>query len=111
MVTPKGISPDPGEVRVVEEFLTPTNLKQLKTFLGLINYCRRFVNGFSKIASPLNALTRKGVKFCWTEACSAAFDKLKCALVSASILAYPNVKEPFLLFVDASSTGIGFTFA
>ena len=60
-------------------------------------------------AGPLNALTKKGVKFEWTEACSDAFDKLKRALVSAPILAYPNFKEELLLFVDASSTGIGFT--
>ena len=56
-------------------------------------------------------MTRKGVKFCWSESCAGAFDKLKRALVSAPILAYPNFKEPFLLFVDASSSGIGFTLA
>ena len=57
----------------------------------------------------MNALTRKGVSFKWSEQCAVAFDKLKRALVSAPVLAYPNFCEPFLLFVDASSTGIGFT--
>ena len=57
----------------------------------------------------MNALTKKNVPFDWTVACAEAFDKLKRALVSAPILAYPNFREPFLLFVDASSTGIGFT--
>ena len=56
-------------------------------------------------------MPRKGVTFCWSESCADAFHKLKCALVSAPILAYPNFKEPLLLFVDASSTGIGFTLA
>ena len=79
--------------------------------MGLANYYRRFVNGFVHIASPRNALTKKGVKFEWTEACSDAFDKLKRALASAPILAYPNFKEESLHFVDASSTGIGFTLA
>ena len=111
LVTPQGIKPNPAKIKVVQEFPTPTNLKELRNFLGLATYYRRFVKGFSNIASPLNALTRKGVKFVWTEACSDAFDKLKRALVSAPILAYPNFKEPFLLFVDASSTGIGFTLA
>ena len=75
----------------------------------MLNYYRRFVRRFSNIANPLNALTKKNVPFDWTVACAEAFDKLKRALVSAPILAYPNFREPFLLFVDASSTGIGFT--
>jgi len=59
----------------------------------------------------LNALTEKGVKFAWTQACASAFDKLKHVLVSAPILAYPDFKQEFLFFADASSTGIGFTLA
>ena len=111
VVTPDGISPNPDKIKVVQEFPTPTNLKQLRNFLGLANYYRRFVRGFSHVASPLNALTKKGVPFIWTESCAIAFDKLKRALVTAPILAYPNFQEPFLLFVDASATGIGFTLA
>ena len=75
----------------------------------MLNCYRRFVRSFSNIANPLNALTKKNVPFDWTVACAEAFDNLKRALVSAPILAYPNFREPFLLFVDASSTGIGFT--
>ena len=111
VVTPEGISPNPDKVRVVQEYPTPTNLKELRSFLGLANYYRRFVRGFSHIANPLNALTKKNVPFVWTVACAEAFDKLKRALVSAPILAYPNFREPFLLFVDASSIGMGFTLA
>ena len=109
VITPKGVEPDPSKIRVVQDFPTPRNLKELRSFLALANYYRRFVKGFSTTASPLNALTRKRVRFCWSESCTGAFDKRKSALVSATILAYPNFKEPFLLFVDASSTGIGFT--
>ena len=109
--TPQGIEVDESKVQVVQDFPTPKKLKELRSFLGLACYYRRLVKGFSEIASPLNALTRKGVKFCWTESCANAFDKLKRALVSSPILAYPNFKEPFLLFFDASSTGIGFTLA
>ena len=95
VVTPGGISPDPGKVRVVHDFPTPTNLKQLRTFLGLANYYRRFIKGFAHIARPLNVLTKKGVKFSWTQSCDDAFDKLKRALVSAPILVYPDFKDHF----------------
>ena len=108
VVTPDGVQPNPEKVRVVQDFPVHKNLKQLRTSMGLANYYRRFVKGF---AGPLNALTKKGVKFEWTEACSDAFEKWKRALVSALILAHPNFKEELLLFVDASSTGIGFTLA
>ena len=111
VVTPDGVMPNPEKVRIVQDFPAPKNLKELRTFMGLANYYRRFVKGFAHIASPPNALTKKGVKFAWTQDCAAVFDKLKRALVSAPILAYPDFKEEFLLFVDASSTGIGFTLA
>ena len=111
VVTPDGVMPNPEKVRVVRDFPVPKNLKELRTFMGLANYYRRFVKGFAYIANPLNALTKKGSKFEWTEACADAFDKLKRALISAPILAYPDFKNEFLLFVDASSTGIGFTLA
>ena len=111
VVTPDGVSQNPDKIRVVQEFPTPTNLKELRNFLGLANYYRRFIKGFAHTASPVNALTRKGVSFLWTKDCANAFDKLKRALVFVPVLAYPDFKEPFLLFVDASSTGIGFTLA
>ena len=63
VVTPEGIFPDPSKVEVVKNFPTPASLKELKSFLGLANYYRRFIRGFSEISSPLNALTKKGVKF------------------------------------------------
>ena len=76
VITPEGISPNPDKVRVVQEFPTPINLKELRSFVGLANYYRRFVRGFSNIANPLNALTKKNVPFFWTVACAEVFDKL-----------------------------------
>ena len=108
--TPEGISPNPDKVRVVQEFPTPTNEKEMRSFVRLAKYCRGMLRGFSNIPSPLNAL-KKNVRFVWSRACSEAFDKLKRALASAPILAYPNFREPILLIVDASSSGIGFTLA
>ena len=99
VVTPEGIIPNPDKVRVVQEFPTPTNLKELRSFLGLAYYYRRFVRGFSNIANPWNAFTKKNVPSVWTAvACTETFDKLKRALVSAPILAYPNFREPFLIY-------------
>ena len=110
VVTPEGISPNPDKVRVVQEFPTPTNEKEMRSFVRLAKYCRGMLRGFSNIPSPFNAL-KKNVRFVWSRACSEAFDKLKRALASAPILAYPNFREPILLIVDASSTSIGFTLA
>ena len=73
------MQPNQEKVRVVQDFPVPKNLKQLRTFMGLANNYRRFVKDFSHIAGPLNALTKKAVKFYWTEACSEAFEKLKRA--------------------------------
>ena len=111
VVTPEGIFPDPSKVEVVKNFPTPASLKELKSFLDLANYYRRFIKGFSEISSPLNAPTKKGVRFCWSESCADAFNRLKHALISAPVLAFPNFDERFLLYVDASWTGIGFALA
>ena len=111
VVTPEDIFPDPSKVEVVKNFPIPASLKKLKSFLGLANYDRRFIKGLLEIAIPLNALTKKSVKFCWSESCADAFDRLKHALISAPVPAFPNFDEQFLLYVDASSTGIGFALA
>lgn len=105
----EGLRPNPSKVRAIKEFPVPTNTTGLKAFLGICNYYRRFIKGFAKIASPLNLLTSKNVKFSWTPACQESFDMLKQALVSAPILAYPDFRLPFHLYVDASQTGIGLT--
>ena len=109
IISAEGLRPNPWKVRAVKEFPVPTNTTGLKAFLGLCNYYRRFIKGFAKIASPLNKLTSKNVKFSWTPACQESFDTLKQALVSAPILAYPDFRLPFHLYVDASQTGIGLT--
>ena len=77
VVRPEGISPNPDKVRVVQEFPTPSNVKELRSSLGLANKYRRFSRGFSNIANPLNALTKKKIAFFFfTVACAEAFDKL-----------------------------------
>ena len=77
-------------------------------FLGLCNYYHRFVEGFAKIASPLNHLTRKDVAFAWSPDCETAFISLKDHLCSPPILAYPDFERPFHLYTDASQSALGY---
>ena len=108
VVSRDGVRPDPSKITAVEEFPIPRCTKDVRSFLGLANYYRRFIKNFAAIASSLNKLTRKHVHFLWDSDCDIAFSTLKSALISAPILACPDVSIPFELHTDASSTGIGF---
>ena len=108
VVSSEGILPDPNKIEAVKSFPVPKSVKEVRSFLGLCNYYRRFVEGFSKIASPLNRLTRKDVSFVWSPECEIAFQTLKNRLCSPPILAYPDFSQPFHLFTDASQSAIGY---
>ena len=107
VVSPRGISADPRKVTAVTEFPRPKDLRELKEFLGLTSYYRRFVPCFSSVAQPLYALTRKDVPFNWSTECEAAFSSLKSLLTKAPILAYPQFGNEYLLETDASGVGLG----
>ena len=107
LLTPSGIKPNPKTTRAVTEFSVPQNLKQLRQFLGLSSYYRRFIKNFSTIAYPLNQLTRKERQFVWSTECQESFDKLKSVLTTSPVLAYPAVEKPFVLETDASVRGLG----
>ena len=77
IVNSEGISPDPDKLTAIVTYPESNNLKQLRAFLGLSGYYRRFIENYSSIASPLYQLTKKGVQFAWSEQCQSAFDKLK----------------------------------
>eukprot|EP00261_Vitis_vinifera_P040692 XP_019081935.1 PREDICTED: uncharacterized protein LOC109124301 [Vitis vinifera] len=87
-----GISVDPGKVDVVANWRRPSTVTEIRSFLGLAGYYRRFIEGFSKIALPLTKLTQKGVKFEWSDDCECSFQELKNRLVSAPILTIPSVE-------------------
>ena len=80
----------------------PTTPKEIKQFLGLTGYYRKFVPRFADIARPLTALTKKDVEFVWTEKCQTSFEILKEALMKEPILVYLDPKLPYTLFTDAS---------
>ena len=95
------------KIRLVEHWPTPSDLGELRSFLGLTGYYRRYVEGYSKIVGPLTELTKKGQRFVWSEACQEAFQTLKAKLSSPPILAMPNDYDVFLLDTDASDRSIG----
>ena len=107
MITPGGLRTNERIVNAVKEFPCPQDVTELKRFLGLSSYYRRFVHGYACIAQPLHALTQKDIPFNWSSECEAAFIDLKNRLSTAPILAYPSFDRPYTLETDASGKGIG----
>jgi len=103
----EGIGTVKEKVQAVTDWPTPTNQKQLKSFLGLASYYRRFVRGFAGTAAPLFQLLQKDKDFVWTESCQTAFSSLQRALSEAPVLAPADPVLPFVLDTDASSEGVG----
>ena len=113
VITKEGVSVDSNKTEKVNSFPAPKSQKELKGFLGLCNYYRRFVKDFSKICIPLNRLLKKeqSKRFAagdWTPECQDAFEQLKNALTTAPVLAYPDMNKPFVLSTDASGYAIGY---
>ena len=107
LLTPDGLKTNPRTVNAVKEYPQPQSVKEIRQFLGLSSYYRRFIKNFAALAQPLTALTRNNVEFKWTEECQEAFDRLKQCLTSAPVLCYPSFDVPFVLETDASIKGIG----
>ena len=80
----------------------------MQSFLGLASYYRRFVEGFSKIAAPMTELTRKNLKFVWSDKCEDSFQELKRRLITAPVLSLPSGKGKFVVYCDASRLGLGY---
>ena len=98
----EGISPVPAKLESRQKMLPPRNPKEVKQFLGLIGYYRKFAPQFSDLARPLNALTQKDTVFEWAQICQESFDLLKACLMMEPILTYPDPSLPYVLFTDAS---------
>ena len=108
VVSGEGIKPSPTNVTKVVDWPTPKTAKQVKQFVAMASYYRRYVRNFASTARPMVDLTKKGKKFLWSEACENAFNSLKRALISADVMGYPlNEAGEFILDVDASDLGIG----
>jgi hypothetical protein len=98
---------DPEKVKAIMEWTVPKNSHEVRSFMGLAGYYRRFVEGFSKIAKPITTLQRKGVRYEWTEECDSAFIELKRLLTSAPILQVLDMEKDFTVCMDALKQGLG----
>jgi len=107
IVSSDGVSADPKKVHDVVDWPTPVNVHEVRAFVGLCSYYRRFIKDFAQVAAPLHALSEKNAKFVWTTECQTAFDKLQETLTTAPMLNMPSDNGTFVLDCDASNTAIG----
>ncbi|WVZ89831.1 hypothetical protein U9M48_036187 [Paspalum notatum var. saurae] len=107
VLSAKGVAVDPSKVEDVLNWKQPQTVTEIRSFLGLAGYYRRFIKYFSKIAKPMTALTQKNAKFAWSPKCEEAFGTLKKLLTSAPVLAQPDITKSFDVYCDASGSGLG----
>ncbi|KAK9808466.1 hypothetical protein WJX73_009373 [Symbiochloris irregularis] len=107
IVSAEGVRPDPKKVSAVANWPVPRDLPELRRFLGLSNFFRKYIRGYTTLVHPLTALLAKDVPFRWSSECQAAFVELKRALTTAPVLRLPDFSKPFEVVADACATGTG----
>ena len=113
IISAAGIEMDPKKIEAVKNWMTPTTVTDVRSFLGFTNHYQRFIKGYARVANPLNALesgdnaNKKKAAVNWTDNCQRAFEKLKDLCTDSPILACTNYKKPFQLQTDASDLGLG----
>jgi hypothetical protein len=107
IITEGGIAVDPSKVKAVLDWNPSKNVAEIRSFLGLAGYYRRFIEGFSKILKPLTSLLEKGKVFKWDAKCEDSFEELKKRLTTAPVLIMPNIHKGFYVYCDASLHGLG----
>ncbi|XP_027156297.1 uncharacterized protein LOC113757091 [Coffea eugenioides] len=106
-VSKEGIAVDPAKVEAIMMWKQPETPTEVRSFLGLVGYYRKFIKDFSKIAGPMTELTKKGNKFIWAPKCESSFQELKKRLTSAPVLVLPDGGEGYVVYSDASREGLG----
>lgn len=107
LVGEEGLRTDPEKVEAIKNFPAPKTVKQVRRLIGMVNWYRRFIPNCSEVLQPISNLTKKGVKFNWTDDAQRSFDKVKQLLSSAPVLVNPDYDKPFFIRCDASTEGIG----
>jgi hypothetical protein len=107
IITIECIAVDPSKVSDVLKWEPPRTVSEIRSFLGLAGYYRRFIEGFSKIVKPLTTLLEKDREFKWTGACQASFEELKKRLTTTPVLVMPNLQKSFDIYCDVSQQGLG----
>ncbi|KAL8121526.1 hypothetical protein AgCh_018308 [Apium graveolens] len=107
IVSNEGIKVDPAKIEAITNWERPKTPTEVRSFLGLAGYYRRFVQNFSRIATPLTKLTRKNEKFIWNDKCEKSFQELKRRLITTPVLSLPDDQGNFVIYSDASHKGLG----
>ena len=107
VISENGVLLDPAKTKIIEEYPSPQNAKQLRSFLGLMSYYRKFVPNFSRIAAPLHKLLKIDAVYEWTAEHEQVFQTLKGKLITPPVLKYPDFHQSFILTTDASGEGLG----
>jgi hypothetical protein len=107
VLSDEGVAIDPGKVKDILDLKPPTTIHQVRSFLGMAGYYRRFIPDFSKVSKPITELLKNQVKFVWSLECEEAFQTLKKLLTTAPVLAQLDIEKLFDVYCDASGTGIG----
>jgi hypothetical protein len=107
IISEEGIVVDPEKVQAIQEWPMPRNVREVRYFMGLVDYYRRFIAGFSRIVHAITSLQRKGKKFQWTKECESSFQQLKKFLTSAPILKIADLDKDYVVFTDACKEGLG----
>ncbi|KAF8089496.1 hypothetical protein N665_0504s0001 [Sinapis alba] len=108
IVSDQGVSVDPEKIKAIQGWTRPKNATEVRSFLCLAGYYRKFVKGIPSLAQPMTQLTGKDVKFVWSEECEKCFSALKDMLTGAPILVLPEADQPYMVYTDASITGLGY---
>jgi hypothetical protein len=107
VLSAKGIAVDPSKLESVTKWEQQLNVTDVRSFLGMAGYYRRFIENFSKIAKPMTEFLKNNTKFDWSEACEMSFQGLKKSLTTAPVLTLPEIKKDFVVYCDASKQGLG----
>jgi hypothetical protein len=107
VISKGGISVDPSKVQDVLSWKAPTRVSDIRSFIRLAGYYRRFIEGFLKISKPMIEFLEKDNQFEWTPACEASFQESKERLTTAPILVMPNMEKPLSIYCDALGQGLG----
>jgi hypothetical protein len=107
VLSSKWIAVNPSKVKDILEWNSPTTVHQVRSFLGLAGYYRRFIPNFSKIVKPITRLFKNDTKFDWSSKCNEAFEQLKVLLTTTPVLAQSDIEKPFDVYCDASGSGLG----
>jgi hypothetical protein len=107
IVSSNGVQMEPEKVKAIQDWPTPKSVQDIRSFLGLAGYYRKFIQNFSKISSPLTELLKKDVSFEWTTRQGQAMNELKQAIMTAPVLINPDHKLPFTVVTDASGFAVG----